>query len=305
MVPAYRISGRNDPQETPVLDWSPPEKYQGDPLAQVVRWTPCAPATNSDALPKLVEKSGQSIEFHFSDENKLVVGCGCLSMSLTLLSWFVWLAFVSCGFDSRWDSLATRIWSGIGALLGIPLCLYFVWYLVSRELPRLAKPIRFDKLSGYRVSKGHAFTGRRGKSRSRWQHLGFSGPHKGPLSNIHALQIIREEPLAGVRAGGQHGYELNLVLGTGERVNVFDTIRPGSLQQYARRLQKLLGVPVWDDSGRGYWRYESNVGDAPRDGKAAGLILLKAIWLGITGRGHEVGSWVWVGNEPPDASTDE
>ena len=302
MAPGYRVAGKNDSQEIPVAHWTPPIKYEGDPVAKLVRWTPCAPITDIDALPKMFQISGDSIEFRFDGEDKMVVGGGCLAMSVTLLAWFVWLAFKAVGKGAV--PLVARFGSGIGALLGIPMCVYFVWYVVARELPRLTKPTKFDKTSGYRVNKGNAFSARRGKARSRRQRLGFSGPHQGPLNSIHALQIVREAPMAGVRSAGPHGYELNLVLGTGERVNVFDTTNVIFLQRYVTRIQKLVEVPIWDDSGRGYWKYDSNVGEAPRDGKAAAWMLGKAIWLGITGRGQEIGTWVWVASEDPGTPSD-
>ena len=71
----------------------------------------------------------------------------------------------------------------------------------------------------------------------------------------------------------------------------------GKIRSYGTKMAQFLAVSVWDDSRRGYWKYELNVADVPVDGKRAALVLLKAIWLRISRRGNQIGSWVWIPSE--------
>jgi len=99
--------------------------------------------------------------------------------------------------------------------------------------------IVFDKSYGYfwkgkRDQQGQAFNPAEQKESVR-------------LSDIHALQIIYEW----VRSGGKNNtqyrsYELNLVLSSGERLNVIDHGNRAALLIDANMLAQFLSVPLWD-----------------------------------------------------------
>ena len=74
-----------------------------------------------------------------------------------------------------------------------------------------------------------------------------------PLTDIHALQIIRESceqrdsSSSGSRRSERfYSYELNLVLNNTSRINVTDHGDLPRLQEDAKRLSDFLGKPLWD-----------------------------------------------------------
>ena len=66
-----------------------------------------------------------------------------------------------------------------------------------------------------------------------------------PFSGVHALQIVKET-VTGSDHENYASYELNLVLTTGERINVTDHAGLVQLREDARKLSALLGCKVWD-----------------------------------------------------------
>lgn len=66
-----------------------------------------------------------------------------------------------------------------------------------------------------------------------------------PFSAIHAVQLIRERVTAS-EDPDFWSYELNLVLGSGERINVVDHAGLSAMRSEAQRLAGLIGCKVWD-----------------------------------------------------------
>lgn len=73
----------------------------------------------------------------------------------------------------------------------------------------------------------------------------FTGP-KGqvPFSAIHAIQIIKERVTSS--DSDYWSYELNLVLSSGERINVVDHGSLGRVRADAQTISALLGCKLWD-----------------------------------------------------------
>ena len=74
----------------------------------------------------------------------------------------------------------------------------------------------------------------------------FTGP-KGqvPFSSIHAVQLVKEL-VTDSENPDFWSYELNLVLGTGERINVIDHGNLSRVRADARTISALLGCKLWD-----------------------------------------------------------
>lgn len=66
-----------------------------------------------------------------------------------------------------------------------------------------------------------------------------------PFAEIHALQIVKET-VSGSEDPDFDSYELNLVLQSGERINVVDHIGLAEIRADAEILSKLISCKVWD-----------------------------------------------------------
>ena len=62
-----------------------------------------------------------------------------------------------------------------------------------------------------------------------------------PFTSIYAVQVIKEDV-----DGDFDSYELNLVLTSGERINVTDHAGRARVKQDAQRLGAFIGCKVWD-----------------------------------------------------------
>jgi hypothetical protein len=97
-------------------------------------------------------------------------------------------------------------------------------------LYRLAAPcVRFDKESGMVTRVTLPL---------------FAPARRVPLSDVHALQLLRAPAGSGFRSFPC--YELNLVLHDGRRVNVAGHGHLDRLRRDARVLRSFLQVPLWD-----------------------------------------------------------
>ena len=105
----------------------------------------------------------------------------------------------------------------------------FMWYIMG-------KPRVFDKLTGM-YWLGHKEPDYVYKVANEVQN------NQARLSDIHAIQLIREY----VRSdkNSYYSYELNLILKSGERLNVIDHGKKSEIISDADKLSKYLGVPVW------------------------------------------------------------
>lgn len=115
-------------------------------------------------------------------------------------------------------------------------------------LSRLMSAIVFSSvgiISTYQVSRKIAFDSDAGKFQSEYPHK----QEEFPLSHIHAVQIVSEAMKVPEASGGYfrfHSFETNLVLKTGQRVNVSDHGALDAVRADADSLAAFLGVPVWD-----------------------------------------------------------
>lgn len=69
-----------------------------------------------------------------------------------------------------------------------------------------------------------------------------------PFSNIHALQVLAEHVSSD--DSDYWSYELNVVLTSGERINVVDHAGLERIRREARQLGALIGCAVWDGTQR-------------------------------------------------------
>ncbi len=68
--------------------------------------------------------------------------------------------------------------------------------------------------------------------------------HSTPFASIHAIQLLKEY-CRGDKSS-YYSYELNLVLKTGERINVIDHGHSSTVIEDAQTLSAFLGKPVWN-----------------------------------------------------------
>lgn len=79
--------------------------------------------------------------------------------------------------------------------------------------------------------------------KERIYYKGFSHKNCINFSNIHAIQLLSDP---GNGPESQTNYELNLVLKSKERVNVFSHAKSKDILNDAEQLSQLLSVPVWN-----------------------------------------------------------
>ncbi len=75
----------------------------------------------------------------------------------------------------------------------------------------------------------------------------FNGEKPVPFTSIHALQLLAEK-IDGNEDPRFDSFELNLVLTTGERINLADHCGLVQLREEAQKLGALIGCKVWDAS---------------------------------------------------------
>ena len=73
-------------------------------------------------------------------------------------------------------------------------------------------------------------------------------PQRARLEQIHALQLIGELVSINKRSTFR-SYELNLILKTGERINIADHGNLVAIRKDANILSEFLETPVWDAIG--------------------------------------------------------
>ena len=66
-------------------------------------------------------------------------------------------------------------------------------------------------------------------------------------SEIAAIQVIAER-ISGNKGSNYTSWEINLVSGDGQRLNVMDHGKKASIIEDAQRLGEFLGVPVWENT---------------------------------------------------------
>ena len=81
------------------------------------------------------------------------------------------------------------------------------------------------------------------KTEERMYHKGFFRRNSIAFGDIYAIQLLSD---TGNGPDGQTSYEINLVLKSKARVNIFSHAKEKDIRQDADQLSKLLSVPVWD-----------------------------------------------------------
>lgn len=132
-------------------------------------------------------------------------------------------------------TLGLLLFGGLFFLVGVGISLGGVsqaeWFMVVFGLPFAAvgafvlwpKLVVFDR-------EGRKFT-------SKQQEV--------PFTSIHALQLLAER-VSSSEDPDFWSYELNVVLKSGERINVVDHAGLERIRGEARQLGALIGCPVWD-----------------------------------------------------------
>ena len=127
-----------------------------------------------------------------------------------------------------------------GSLIRVvmPLGFGMIWTLAGLfRLYLSLSPIRFDKQTGD-FRKGRKAASAMGAHEMDAE----SGLVK--LNAIHAMQLIKER--CRTKNSTYYSYEWNLVLESGQRINVVDHGGLDRIREDANRLGQFLGIPVWD-----------------------------------------------------------
>ncbi|MEM9604905.1 MAG: hypothetical protein AAGA11_18725 [Pseudomonadota bacterium] len=193
-----------------------------DPLAEQVAWGPLEEGGAPFRTHYYKAVNSNRIEFRATGRSNLFAGLFVILgvfVGLMYLSAVLAPGIVSADLGQNMVGLISLVF--FGAALGM---LY-----IDHE------PIVFDKERG-------------------WYWKGRRGPHRvasldelescAELAEVHALQLVAETLQR--RRRWFLSFELNLVLKSGERVNVVDHGDLDTLRYDTKRLADFLGVPVWD-----------------------------------------------------------
>jgi uncharacterized membrane protein YfcA len=199
----------------------------GDPIALVTGWG----ATNrgwvySIAHPRrhIVRKSDSVLEVRQNVRKSLPVALVFFGLLLFLVS-----SFIALG--SHASVPAPLITLSLG------LVVVFVGLRISSHSSRPV--ILMDKLEG--LAREIRPTKTKTTPRTK-EH---------PISEIHAVQLIDKlGRISGGKSGPRYilGWEVNLVLRNGSRLNILDSKSLSSSRSCAKELSKFLGIPVWESS---------------------------------------------------------
>lgn len=194
-----------------------------DPLAEKVDWVPAKGGGANFSTHKLVSNRDYRVEFHATMKAKLFYGV-FLVVGLGVLYQFS-ISKILAGYTDifKLDFLMTSIFGILFSAAGAAM-LYFG-----------TVPVVFDKNAGS-FWKGRAGDGKYLDKKK----VKFSGL----LSDIHALQLISEHCEGD--DSSYYSYELNLILGDGQRINVVDHGNKKQVRQETATLSAFLEKPVWD-----------------------------------------------------------
>ena len=276
----------------PVENWTPPEKFWDDSVAREIKWTPCSTDINEEPARLLVNRGSSRVEFRATRYQLIGWGCGMPFFFTPLL--LSGLFGLGCFWLIPEDSLfAKLLMTGLG-LVFVPVSSVILYWSIRKALS-LRKSIYFDLNEGYFISKDKESDWVRrkqwGKFHKRFQDVPQAPPsfeqfgaHRGAIDQIHAIQVL--DNAFGSRF--RKGLELNVVFASGNRINLLHHIRNTKLRRTAETLAEFLGIPLWDDSERGYWHFDSNMD-------------LGVMWHAPEPPEFEdpasVGSWVWFPNK--------
>ncbi len=180
-----------------------------------IDWSPLKSGGASFKTHKLVEKSSQRVEYKASVGSILFGGLFALVGSGITIAFFVLGA-------SFFLLLFGLVFEGVGVFV----------------LKQALTPIVFDKSEGY-----------------FWK--GRKSPHQvsdiseikvaAKIDDIYGIQVIKEYVRSTSDKGrdtSYYSYEINLILSSGERLNVVDYGNANAILQDASKLSKFLGKPI-------------------------------------------------------------
>jgi hypothetical protein len=193
-----------------------------DALALRVDWSPLKRGGASFCTHRLVKTDLQRCEF------KPTAGALFFALGFALMGLLVPGIIV---FSSLRQEQA-----GLGAVPLFPLLIgaAFVW-IGGYMFRTFATPVVFDLRSGW-------FWKGRLAPIEVINHADIRCAAK--LEEIHALQLVSERCTG--KNSTYRSYELNLVLKSGERLNIFDHGNMRRAREDAEQLACFLGRPVWD-----------------------------------------------------------
>lgn len=247
----------------PVENWTPPENFWDDPVAREIKWTPCSTDINEEPARVLVNRGSSRVEFRATRYQLIGWGCGMPFFFTPLL--LSGLFGLGCFWLSPEDSLFTKLlMTGLG-LVFVPVSSFILYWSIRKAL-FLRKPIFFDLNEGYFITKDKESDSVR---RKQWRkfHKRFGdiplapprldqpGAHHGAIDQIHAIQVL-DNPIG---SRFRKGLELNVVLASGNRINLLHHQDKPHLRETSKILADFLGVPLWDDSQRGNWKFVPNI----------------------------------------------
>lgn len=206
---------------TPPID---PATFK-DPIALQTSWDPLKRGGSNFRTHKAVQVDGNRIEFKVSKSVWFFSGIFILMPVI-----FGIFMLVTNAYYAKIITL-----SGIKENIA-PIAILMIFVVVGIVVAvSLGKPRVFDK------SYGYYWKGKQGGGDPMSPAAIEGGV---PLSDIHALQIVSEW----VSGNKTHyrSYELNLVLRSGQRVNVVDHGNKKALLEDAQMLAQFLNVPLWN-----------------------------------------------------------
>lgn len=200
--------------------------FEDDPVARRTEWKPLARGGSNYRSHRLVDGFPSRLAFQMSAQSWVfVVLFGLISVGVP--------SFMIHGFIQEKgpeESLPDVIVMTLVMLLFCTLTVVLYLSLASRGIFDLRA-----RLYMYSPALGDKSTRNRARAR------------KGvPFDQIHALQIVSEYVRRQKRS--YYSHELNLVLESGERLNVVDHGDLEALRRDAATLARHLECPVWDAS---------------------------------------------------------
>ncbi|MBN2163811.1 MAG: hypothetical protein JXR25_12425 [Pontiellaceae bacterium] len=194
-----------------------------DPVAMQTRWSPlCGGGTNFRTRRLVMPEPGR-VEF------RTTAGAYFGSIIFGLFGLLA-LFFAFTILFPRPECEVARPAGLIPGFVGMIFCTVAIWLF-----RRFTLPVTFDQAHGFfwkgPLSPRDAMQPDEVKCHCR-------------LIDIHALQLISE--LCSGDKSSFYSYELNLILKSGERINVFDHGSLKAARADAHTLAEYLGCPLWD-----------------------------------------------------------
>lgn len=191
-----------------------------DPVAQKTRWDALKPGGANFKTHELVATPGALSVRHST---------GGLVFAGVFAGFGGLFALIGVGILVLDGNVGGLVFAAVGGLFAA----------VGVHLLRREAPLTFD------LGAGVYFRGTAYRSGT------LPGDVQGPLTAIHALQVLQERIHSSSSANGSStftSHELNLVFVDGSRANVLDHGRDDAVLDAARQLAAALDVPVWQAS---------------------------------------------------------